>query len=132
MEPDNIKKTNKYHMSEWKKYVQSLTDKYGKATNLIWISKKRRKFILEFAYARILIINDNLYKFADITSCRIEQVPSTDNVLEETDTNPLVLLIGTNRKTEMLMSITVSSKQTAHRINNLLQEIIKSNKLFHE
>ncbi|MBR6699683.1 MAG: hypothetical protein IKL71_06665 [Bacteroidaceae bacterium] len=119
-------------MSEWKKYVQSLTDKYGKATNLIWISKKRRKFILEFAYARILIINDNLYKFADITSCRIEQVPSTDNVLEETDTNPHVLLIGTNRKTEMLMSITVSGKQTAHRINNLLQEIIKSNKLFHE
>ena len=132
MEPDNIKKTNKYHMSEWKKYVQSLTDKYGKATNLIWISKKRRKFILEFAYARILIINDNLYKFADITSCRIEQAPSTDNVLEETDTNPLVLLIGTNRKTEMLMSITVSGKQTAHRINNLIQEIIKSNKLFHE
>ena len=119
-------------MTEWNKYVESLTDKYGKATNLIWISKKRRKFILEFAYARILVINDNLYQFADITSCRIEQASSTENVLEETDTTPLVMLIGTNRKTEMLMSITVSGKHTAHRINNLFQEIIKSNKLFHE
>jgi hypothetical protein len=132
MEPDNIKKTNKYHMTEWKKYVQSLTDKYGKATNLIWISKTRRKFILEFAYARILVINDNLYKFADITSCRIEQASSTDNVMEETDTTPLVLLIGTNSKTEMLMSITVSGKHTAQRINYLLQEIINSNKFLNE
>ena len=59
--------------AEWNEYIQSLSDKYGKVTNLIWISRKRRKYILDFAYSRILVINDEVYKFKDVVSCRIEK-----------------------------------------------------------
>lgn len=131
MKSNTSKDNKKFLMSEWKEYVQALTCKYGKVTNLIWISKKRRKFILEFAYARILVINDNLYKFSDITSCKIEQVSNIENE-QDSNTVSLVLQIGTNHKTERLISMTISSTHTVQIINNLFQEIIKSNKLFHE
>ena len=61
-------------------YIQSFSDKYGKVTNLIWISKKRRKYVLEFAYTRMLVINDEVYKFKDIISCKVEKAVSLQRV----------------------------------------------------
>lgn len=114
--------------TEWNEYLQSLSGKYGKVTNLIWISKKRRKYILEFAYTRILVINDEVYKFKDIISCKVEKAvflqKDTENASE-----PSVLLVGVNDNTNMLVSVTVWSKSIANEINNLIQEIIKSNKI---
>lgn len=109
-------------------YIQSLSDKYGKVTNLIWISKKRRKYILEFAYTRILVINDEIYKFKDIVSCRIEKALP---MLQETEntSEPCVLLIGVKDNTNMLVSVTVWSISVANKINDLIQEIIQSNKI---
>ena len=115
--------------AEWNKYVQSLSEEYGKATNLIWISKKRMKYILEFAYSRVIFINDEKYKFSDILSCRIESVPSLcgerDNASE-----PCILLVGTNNPINRLISLTIWSKSVASEIDNLMQNIIQSNSKF--
>lgn len=114
--------------TEWNNYIQFLSDKYGKVTNLIWISKKRRKYILEFAYTRMLVINDEVYKFNDIISCKVEKAVSlqkdADNASE-----PSVLLVGVNDNTNRLVSVTVWSKTVANEVNDLIQEIIKSNKI---
>lgn len=115
---------------EWDNYIQSLSKEYGKLTNIIWISKKRGKFILEFAYARVLIINDEKYHFKDILSCKMEKAPYMC-VDAESNSEPQIILIGTNNKTDMLLSITVWSKSVAIAINDLMQEIIKSNKICH-
>lgn len=114
--------------TEWNNYVQSLSDKFGKLTNVIWISKKRQKYILEFAYTRMLVINGETYKFNDILSCRIEKAASMQK-LAENASEPYILLIGVNDNTNMLLSITVWSKSVATEINNLIQEIVKSNKI---
>lgn len=115
--------------TEWNEYVQSLTEEYGKATNLIWISKKRRKYVLDFAYSRVLFINDEKYNFSDILSCRMETAPclcgDQENVSE-----PCVLLIGTTDPTNMLVSLTVWSKSVANEIDSLMQRIIQSNRKF--
>ena len=113
---------------EWSRYLQSLSEKYGKVTNLIWISKKRHKYILEFAYARILVINDEVYKFKDIVSCKVEKPISFQKEIGNSS-EPYVLLIGINSKTNMLVSVTVWSKSVVNEIKELIQEIIKSNKL---
>lgn len=109
-------------------YIQSFSDKYGKVTNLIWISKKRRKYVLEFAYTRMLVINDEVYKFKDIISCKVEKAVSLQKDAENAS-EPCILLIGTNNLTNMLVSVTVWSKTVANEINDLIQEIIKSNKI---
>ena len=113
--------------TEWSEYLESLSDKYGKVTNLIWISKKRRKYVLEFAYARMLVINDEVYKFKDIISCKVEKVVSFQKDAENAS-EPSILLIGVNDNTNMLVSVTVWSKSVANEINDLIHEIIKSNK----
>ena len=92
--------------TEWNNYVQSLTEKHGKATNLIWISKKRKKYILEFAYSRVIFINDEKYNFSDILSCRMEKAFYPCNEKEKTS-EPYILLIGTNNRTNMLLSLTI-------------------------
>lgn len=109
-------------------YIQSFSDKYGKVTNLIWISKKRRKYVLEFAYTRMLVINDEVYKFKDIISCKVEKAVSLQKDAENAS-EPCILLIGTNNLTNMLVSVTVWSKTVANEINDLIHEIIKSNKI---
>lgn len=109
--------------TEWNNYKQSLTEEYGKLTNLIWISKKRQKYVLDFAYTRTLFINKNKYKYADIISSRIEDAPQQNN-----DKQPYILLIGVRNNTDAMLSLTIWSKHIANRINNLLQEIIQSNK----
>ena len=114
--------------TEWNNYVQSLSEEYGKVTNLIWISKKRMKYILEFAYSRVLFINDEKYNFNDILSCRIENAPYLCSE-QENASDPCILLIGTNNLTNMLVSVTVWSKSVASEINDLIQEIVKSNKI---
>ena len=113
--------------TEWDEYLQSLSNKYGKITNLIWISKKRRKYVLEFAYTRMLVINDEVYKFKDIVSCKIENVSLQKETAKASE--PCILLIGTNNPTNMLVSVTVWSKSVASEINDLIQEIVKSNKI---
>lgn len=111
------------------KHLQSYSDKYGKVTNLIWISKKRCKYILEFAYSRVLIINDEKYNFSDILSCKIEKAPSICSDKGNTS-EPCILLIGTNSPTNMLLSLTIWSKSVANEINSLMQNIIQSNSKF--
>ncbi len=75
----------------------------------------------------MLVINDEVYKFKDIISCKVEKAVSlykeTGNASE-----PYVLLIGVNDNTNMLVSVTVWSKSIVNEISNLIQEIIKSNK----
>ena len=114
--------------TEWNEYLQSLSDKYGKVTNLIWISKKRRKYILEFVYTRMLVINDEVYKFKDIVSSKIEKAVSLQKETENAS-DPYVLLIGVRDNTNMLVSVTVWSKSVVNEINDLIQEIVKSNKI---
>lgn len=114
--------------TEWSEYLQSLSNKYGKVTNLIWISKRRRKYVLEFAYTRVLVINDEVYKFKDIISCKVEKAVSLQKDAENAS-EPSVLLVGVNDNTNMLVSVTVWSKTVANEISNLIQEIIKSNKI---
>ena len=114
-------------LKDWDEYILNLSGKYGKQTNLIWISRKRKKYILGFAYSRVLFINEEMLKFTDILSCRVEKAPC--GCTEETgnSTEHYVLLIGVNSNTNSLISLTVWSKYTADAINNLLQEIILSN-----
>ena len=107
--------------TEWNNYIQSLSNKYGKLSNHIWISKKRNKYILEFADSEVLIINDEKYDFKDILSCRIEK-PHYDNICENSS-EPYVVLIGTKDKTNLLISITVWSKRTADTISCLIKNI---------
>ena len=114
--------------TEWSEYLLSLSDKYGKVTNLIWISKKRRKYILEFAYTRMLVINDEVYKFKDIVSSKIEKAVSLQKETENAS-DPYVLLIGVRDNTNMLVSVTVWSKSVVNEINDLIQETVKSNKI---
>ena len=111
---------------EWNNYIQELSDKYGKPTNLIWISKKRKKYVLDFAYARVLVINDEIYKFKNIVSCKIEN-------LQQTETEwPCALLVEVNKNAELIISITVWSRSTAEVVNDLMQQIIQSNKICDE
>lgn len=114
-------------LKDWDEYIQRLSAKYGKLTNLIWISRKRRKYILEFAYSRVLFINEEMLRFKDILSCRIEKAPCGYNGETENSAEHYVLLIGINSNTNSLISLTVWSKYTADAVNNLLQEIIQSN-----
>ena len=114
-------------LKDWDEYIQRLSAKYGKLTNLIWISRKRRKFILEFAYSRVLFINEEMLRFKDILSCRMEKAPCGYNGETENSAEHYVLLIGINSNTNSLISLTVWSKYTADTVNNLLQEIIQSN-----
>jgi hypothetical protein len=114
-------------LMDWDEYIQRLSAKYGKLTNLIWISRKRRKFVLEFAYSRVLFINEEMLKFKDILSCRMERAPCGYNGETENSAEHYVLLIGINSNTNSLISLTVWSKYTADTVNNLLQEIIQSN-----
>ena len=125
--PPNRQPPNLLYMdTELNNYIQSLSEEYGKATNLIWISKKRKKYILEFAYTRILIINDEKYNFKDILSCRIEEAPYPYTE-EGNPSRPYILLIGTNNRTNILISLTVWSKSIATKIESLMQNIIQSN-----
>ena len=110
-------------------YIQYFSDKYGKVTNLIWISKKRRKYVLEFAYTRMLVINDEVYKFKDIISCKVEKAVSLQKDAENAS-EPCILLIGTNNPTNMLVSLTIWSKSVASEIDSLMQNIIQSNSRF--
>lgn len=114
-------------LKDWDEYIQRLSAKYGRLTNLIWISRKRRKYILEFAYSRVLFINEEMLRFKDILSCRIEKAPCGYNGETENSAEHYVLLIGINSNTNSLISLTVWSKYTADAVNNLLQEIIQSN-----
>ena len=110
-------------------YIQSLSEEYGKATNLIWISKKRKKYILEFAYSRVLFINGEKYNFSDILSCRMEKAPYSCSE-KENISEPYIVLIGTSCLTDMLLSVTVWSKSVANEIDSLMQNIIQSNSRF--
>lgn len=114
-------------LMDWDEYIQRLSAKYGKLTNLIWISRKRRKYILEFAYSRVLFVNEEMLRFKDILSCRMEKAPCGYNGETENSAEHYVLLIGINSNTNSLISLTVWSKYTADTVNNLLQEIIQSN-----
>lgn len=114
-------------LKDWDEYIQRLSAKYGKLTSLIWISRKRRKYILEFAYSRVLFVNEEMLRFKDILSCRIEKAPCGYNGETENSTEHYVLLVGINSNTNSLISLTVWSKYTADTVNNLLQEIIQSN-----
>ena len=114
-------------LKDWDEYIQRLSAKYGKLTNLIWISRKRRKFILEFAYSRVLFVNEEMLRFKDILSCRMEKAPCGYNGETENSAEHYVLLVGINSNTNSLISLTVWSKYTADTVNNLLQEIIQSN-----
>jgi hypothetical protein len=114
-------------LMDWDENIQRLSAKYGKLTNLIWISRKRRKFVLEFAYSRVLFINEEMLRFKDILSCRMEKAPCGYNGETENSAEHYVLLIGINSNTNSLISLTVWSKYTADTVNNLLQEIIQSN-----
>jgi hypothetical protein len=114
-------------LMDWDEYIQRLSAKYGKLTNLIWISRKRRKFVLEFAYSRVLFINEEMLRFKDILSCRMEKAPCGYNGETENSAEHYVLLVGINSNTNSLISLTVWSKYTADTVNNLLQEIIQSN-----
>ena len=114
-------------LKDWDEYIQRLSAKYGKLTNLIWISRKRRKYILEFAYSRVLFVNEEMLRFKDILSCRMEKAPCGYNGETENSAEHYVLLIGINSNTNSLISLTVWSKYTADTVNNLLQEIIQSN-----
>lgn len=114
-------------LKDWDEYIQRLSAKYGKLTNLIWISRKRRKYILEFAYSRVLFVNEEMLRFKDILSCRMEKAPCGYNGETENSAEHYVLLIGINSNTNSLNSLTVWSKYTADTVNNLLQEIIQSN-----
>lgn len=114
-------------LMDWDEYIQRLSAKYGKLTNLIWISRKRRKFILEFAYSRVLFVNEEMLRFKDILSCRMEKAPCGYNGETENSAEHYVLLVGINSNTNSLISLTVWSKYTADTVNNLLQEIIQSN-----
>ena len=115
--------------AEWNEYVQSLSEEYLKATNLIWISKKRMKYILEFAYSRVIFINDEKYNFTDILSCRMEKAPYLCNE-KDNASEPCILLIGTNNPTNMLVSLTIWSMSVAREIDCLMQNIIQSNSKF--
>ena len=114
-------------LKDWDEYIQRLSAKYGKLTNLIWISRKRRKYILEFAYSRVLFVNEEMLRFKDILSCRMEKAPCGYNGETENSAEHYVLLVGINSNTNSLISLTVWSKYTADTVNNLLQEIIQSN-----
>lgn len=114
-------------LMDWDEYIQRLSAKYGKLTNLIWISRKRRKYVLEFAYSRVLFINEEMLRFKDILSCRMEKAPCGYNGETENSAEHYVLLIGINSNTNSLISLTVWSKYTADTVNNLFQEIIQSN-----
>mgnify|MGYP006974329422 FL=1 len=114
-------------LKDWDEYIQRLSAKYGKLTNLIWISRKRRKYILEFAYSRVLFVNEEMLRFKDVLSCRMEKAPCGYNGETENSAEHYVLLIGINSNTNSLISLTVWSKYTADTVNNLLQEIIQSN-----
>lgn len=114
-------------LMDWDEYIQRLSAKYGKLTNLIWISRKRRKYILEFAYSRVLFVNEEMLRFKDILSCRMEKAPCGYNGETENSAEHYVLLVGINSNTNSLISLTVWSKYTADTVNNLLQEIIQSN-----
>lgn len=114
-------------LMDWDEYIQRLSAKYGKLTNLIWISRKRRKYILEFAYSRVLFVNEEMLRFKDTLSCRMEKAPCGYNGETENSAEHYVLLIGINSNTNSLISLTVWSKYTADTVNNLLQEIIQSN-----
>lgn len=108
--------------TELNNYLQPFCNKYGNFSNLIWISKKRRKYILEFDDSQILIINDVKYNFDNILSCKMEKAPYNN----ENSSEPYILLIGTNDKTNLLISITVWSRTTAKNIHDLIQNIIQS------
>ena len=95
---------------------------------LYGLARKRHKYILEFAYTRILVINDEVYKFKDIVSFKVEKPISFQKEIGNSS-EPYVLLIGINSKTNMLVSVTVWSKSVVNEIKELIQEIIKSNKL---
>ena len=114
--------------TEWDEYLQSLSNKYGKITNLIWISKKRRKYVLEFAYTRMLVINDEVYKFKDIVSCKIEKacIFAKGN---RKSLRALYLAYRNEQPNQYALSVTVWSKSVASEINDLIQEIVKSNKI---
>ena len=82
---------------------------------------------MEFAYSRVLFVNEEMLRFKDILSCRMEKAPCGYNVETENSAEHYVLLIGINSNTNSLISLTVWSKYTADTVNNLLQEIIQSN-----
>lgn len=84
--------------TEWSEYLQSLSNKYGKVTNLIWISKRRRKYILEFAYTRMLVINDEVYKFKDIISCKVEKAVSLQKMQRTPQSRVYYLCTTTNKQ----------------------------------
>ena len=48
---------------------------------------------------------------------------------KEHASDPYVLLIGVRDNTNMLVSVTVWSKSVVNEINDLIQEIVKSNKI---
>lgn len=112
----------------WDEYIQRLSEKYGKLTNLIWISRKRRKYVLEFAYSRVLFVNEEMLRFKDVLSCRMEKAPCRCGEEMGNSSEHYVLLIGINSNTNSLISLTVWGKSTADSINSLLQEIILSNR----
>ena len=110
----------------WDKYVNTLSNEYGKHTKLIWISKRRRKYILEFAHSGILVINDEIFQFKDILSCRMEKAPYIPEIMDNAS-EPFILLIGTACRTNMLISLTVWGERTSNMIYKTIQEIIQSN-----
>lgn len=112
----------------WDEYIQFLSEKYGRLTNLIWISRKRRKYVLEFAYSRVLFVNEEMLRFKDVLSCRMEKAPCRCDEEMGISSEHYVLLIGINSNTNSLISLTVWGKSTADSINSLLQEIILSNR----
>lgn len=112
----------------WDEYIQRLSEKYGKLTNLIWISRKRRKYVLEFAYSRVLFVNEEMLRFKDVLSCRMEKALFRCDEEMGNSSEHYVLLIGINSNTNSLISLTVWGKSTADSINSLLQEIILSNR----
>lgn len=72
-------------------------------------------------FLEISNINDDVYKFKDIVSCKIEKAVSLQKEIGINAT-PQILLIGLNNNTNMLLSITVWSKSVANEINDLIQK----------
>ena len=113
------------YTEEWNRYLRSLSHDYGEPTKLIWISKRRKKYVLEFEKTQTLVINDDVYKFNEILSCGIENaLPMQVGAFKTT--KPYILLVRTSNRTNLLVALTVWGMSQAYAIYELIQDIIKS------
>ena len=117
------------HTTKWDRYLLSLSEKYGKPTELVWISKKREKFILEFKEAKILVINHEIFNFSDLISCSMKKAMPIQYDITEISSEPYILQILTRKRTNMLVALTIWSEYYANSVYNIVQKITRLNNL---